>query len=364
MVRRKTALILLFLLFLSVEQVESQVKEATDKEKKVRIIPIPALFYTPETRLGYGALATALFNLGDITNTRNSNIQGLAAYTLNDQIILQLSHTVFLDKEKYIFNGDLNYFDFPIFYYGIGNDTNEDFEEDLTYQVVEFRETILKRVQQHFFAGIQYRYTDLWDLEYNPEFLIEDSDLLNAGAGKNSGIGFSLVYDNRDNVLNATKGAFLNLSSFYHGKAIGSDFIYNRYTLDLRKYVRLNEKSVLAGQFFGEFNTSNTPFREMALLGGDMIMRGYYNGRYRDNQQMALQSEYRYQLNSWIGFTGFAAVGDVATDFGSFDFSAFKWSAGGGLRLMVNKEDRANVRIDYGIGNGTSGFYFAFTEAF
>lgn len=364
MVRITSALILILLLLLSVQQVVSQEREAIKKEKKVRIIPIPALFYTPETRLGYGALATALFNLGEITTTRNSNIQGLAAYTLNDQIILQLSHTLFLDNEKYIFNGDLNYFDFPIFYYGIGNDTNADFEEDLTYQVVEFRETALRKVKQHFFVGIQYRYTDLWDLEYNPEYLIEDIELLNAGVGKNSGLGFALVYDNRDNVLNATKGAFLNFSSFYHGNGIGSDFTYNRYTLDLRKYIRISEKGVLASQFFGEFNTSDTPFREMALLGGDMIMRGFYNGRFRDNQQMAFQSEYRYQINSWIGFTGFAAVGDVAPDFGSFDLSAFKWSAGGGLRFMVNKADRANIRIDYGIGNETSGFYFAFTEAF
>lgn len=364
MVMHKKLILLVLSLLFTTKGVVCQEIEQEKKEKKVRIIPIPALFYTPETSLGYGALATALFNLKDIATTRNSNIQALAAYTLNDQIILQLSHTIFTAEEKFIFMGDLNYYDFPIFYYGIGNDTNDDFEEDLTYQLVEFRETILKKVRDHIFMGVQYRYTDLYDLDYEPEFLLEDISRLENGAGRNSGIGFSMVFDNRDNVLNATKGAFLNLSAFYHGKGIGSDFIYNRYTLDLRKFKRVSKKGVWASQFFAEFNTSNTPFREMALLGGDMIMRGYYNGRYRDNQQMAIQSEYRYQLNSWIGLTGFAATGDVASDVGSFNLNDFKWTAGGGLRLMVNKEDRANVRIDYGIGNGTSGFYFAFTEAF
>jgi outer membrane translocation and assembly module TamA len=102
----------------------------------------------------------------------------------------------------------------------------------------------------------------------------------------------------------------------------------------------------------------------MSLLGGDAIMRGYYNGRYRDNQQMSIQGEYRRQLLPWLGVTAFSAFGDVASDFNSFDLGDFKWAAGGGLRFMVNRSDRINIRIDYGIGENTSGFYFAFAEAF
>ncbi len=342
----------------------SQENDSIRTEKKLRIIPLPALFYTPETRLGFGALTTGVFNLGDGSTTRNSNVQLLAAYTLERQTILQSSHTIFSRGEKFIFDGELNYFDFPIFYYGIGNDTNDDFEEDLTYQLVEFRERVVRKVSNNLFVGLQYRFTNLYDLTFNPEFLVDDKPLLESQTGKNSGLGWAVIYDNRDNVLNATKGAFINMSSFYHQEQFGSDFTYNRYTLDARKYWSLNDKTVVAAQFFGEFNSSNTPFREMALLGGDMIMRGYYNGRYRDNQQMALQTEYRRQLNSWIGFTAFAATGDVATKLNSFDLGDFKWAAGGGIRFMVNKSERANIRIDYGIGDGTSGFYFAFAEAF
>ena len=334
------------------------------KEKKLKIIPLPALFYTPETRLGYGALTSGVFNLGDKATTRNSNVQLLAAYTLNDQIILQSKHNIFTPNENLIFNGELSYYDFPILYYGIGNDTKKDFEEDLQYQVVEFRERVLKQVKPHLFVGLQYRFTNLYDLSYEPEFLLLDKPFLEAGVGKSSGLGFAVAYDNRDNVLNATKGVFLNFSSFYYQEAFGSDFTYNRYTLDLRHFWSINDKSVLASQIYGEFNTSRTPFREMAQLGGDMIMRGYYNGRYRDNQQMAIQSEYRRQILSWLGVTAFSAFGDVSEDFASFDVGDFKWTAGAGLRFMVNKSDRLNIRVDYGFGENTSGFYFAFAEAF
>lgn len=334
------------------------------KEKKLKIIPLPALFYTPETRLGYGALTSGVFNLGDKSTTRNSNVQLLAAYTLNDQIILQSKHNIFTKGEKYVFNGELSYYDFPILYYGIGNDTKEEFEENLQYQVVEFRERVLKQVKPHLFVGVQYRFTNLYDLSYEPEYLIADKPLLESNTGKNSGLGFSIAFDNRDNVLNASSGNFFNVSSFYYQGAFGSDFEYNRYTLDLRKFQSINDKSVLAAQLYGEFNTSGTPFREMAQLGGDMIMRGYYNGRYRDNQQIALQGEYRRQILSWLGITAFSGIGDVSEEFSAFDLEEFKWTAGAGLRFMVNKSDRLNIRVDYGFGESTSGFYFAFAEAF
>jgi len=34
------------------------------------------------------------------------------------------------------------------------------------------------------------------------------------------------------------------------------------------------------------------------------------------------------------------------------------------VRVQINRKDRINIRIDYGLGKNTSGFYFAFAEAF
>ena len=342
----------------------AQTADSTKQQKKVRITPLPALFYTPETRLGYGALVSAIFNTGDTSNTRNSNMEVLGAYTQEKQIIARTSHTIFLPSESYIFNGNISYYDFPIFYYGIGNDTKDEHEEKLRYQVVEVRERVVKNLGNHVFVGGQYQYVNLYDLTYEPEILIEDKPMLESQAGVNSGMGLAFIYDSRDVVINAYQGAFLNISTFHYQPVFGSKFTYNSLRVDARKYWKLTEKGVLAGQFLGEFNSSNVPFRQMALLGGDMIMRGFYNGRYRDNQQMAIQAEWRQGVLPWLGFTVFGATGDVSDRFSNFAPADFKWAAGAGLRLTVNKKDRANVRIDYGIGKGTSGFYFAFTEAF
>lgn len=353
----------LFFLLFSVSAY-SQQADSLKEQKKLRIVPLPALFYTPETKLGFGGLVSGLFNLGERSDTRNSNIEVLAAYTLNKQIILRTRNNIFTSKEKMALSGELSFFDFPILYYGIGNDTDKAFEEELAYKVFVFQERVLRQVKKSFFIGPQYRFNHLYDLEYEPEHLMGDKAFLEAGTGTNSGAGVAAIYDTRDNVLNATEGMFFQLSSFFHGEGLGGDFNFNRYTVDLRKYWSFKNNDVIAVQYLGEFNTGSTPFREMALLGGDMIMRGYYNGRFRDQQQMAFQGEYRKQIISWIGVVAFGAIGDVAPELGGFKLDAFKCAVGGGLRFMVNKSDRLNIRIDYGIGNETSGFYFAIAEAF
>ena len=341
-----------------------QKSDTLKSEKKLKIIPLPAIFYTPETRLGFGGLLSGVFNLGEKSNTRNSTAQVLAAYTLNKQILFETKHTLFTKVESYSISGKLNYYDFPILYYGIGNNTDKDQEENLEYQVFEIEQRVLKLVRPYWFVGPQYRFVRLFDLTYEPEFLIEDKPILESQTGSNSGFGFSVIHDTRDNILNSHTGRYLLVSSFFHGGILGGAHRFDRYTIDYRQYFNFNKKGVLAFQYFGEFNTGSTPFREMALLGGDAVMRGYYKGRFRDHQQMVLQAEYRRQLIPWLGFTVFSSVGDVSSSFNKFDLGNFKHTIGGGLRVMINKADRLNIRIDYGFGKETSGFYFAVAEAF
>ncbi len=45
-------------------------------------------------------------------------------------------------------------------------------------------------------------------------------------------------------------------------------------------------------------------------------------------------------------------------------FDQLKYSYGGGLRVMLSKSEKLNLRLDYGIGEQSSGFYFQLGEAF
>ena len=64
----------------------------------------------------------------------------------------------------------------------------------------------------------------------------------------------------------------------------------------------------------------------------------------------------------WI-FTGFAGVGEVAEDYGSF-FSNFLPAAGAGARFVLSPKHKLNLALDVGVGKHGAEFYFSIGEAF
>jgi outer membrane translocation and assembly module TamA len=111
-----------------------------------------------------------------------------------------------------------------------------------------------------------------------------------------------------------------------------------------------------------------SPFYLMPTLGADDLMRGYYNGRYRDRDYTAGQVELRYRLSDRFGITGFAGTGTVYHN--GIDLSQLKPNYGGGLRYFFDVEKGLTLRLDYGVGEQRpgearqSGFYTSLGEAF
>ena len=107
------------------------------------------------------------------------------------------------------------------------------------------------------------------------------------------------------------------------------------------------------------------PFDRMPTLGGSVMMRGMNDGRFRDRNMMAMQTEYRSPV--WfnhIGVVAFAAVGAVAPSVQMFEAPLFHATGGVGLRWALTKGDRLNLRIDRGWGRATAGTYFTVGESF
>ena len=91
-------------------------------------------------------------------------------------------------------------------------------------------------------------------------------------------------------------------------------------------------------------------------------MRGYYAGRYIDNNLMAAQVELRQHV--WWRL-GLAAWGGAGVTFPRFD--ALRWSdvlPTWGVGLRFEFEHRVNLRVDYGFGRDTRGIVFQMSEAF
>jgi outer membrane translocation and assembly module TamA len=96
-------------------------------------------------------------------------------------------------------------------------------------------------------------------------------------------------------------------------------------------------------------------------------MRGYYLGRYRDNNYSTIQSEIRYRPISRLGAVVFGGLGSTFSEQRSFRTIG---SYGLGLRYFFSLEHNSTVRFDYAIGEKRpgekrqSGFYLSLSEAF
>lgn len=122
----------------------------------------------------------------------------------------------------------------------------------------------------------------------------------------------------------------------------------------------------IVDKFYGSGVNGNTPFYYLPALGGSERMRGYYEGRYRDNFYITGQFEL-YISDPWLNRTGFyifAATGDVGNTMEDFYWKDFKMSYGLGLVYLLNPDNRTILRADFGFGPGTMGIYFAAGTAF
>jgi outer membrane protein assembly factor BamA len=123
-------------------------------------------------------------------------------------------------------------------------------------------------------------------------------------------------------------------------------------------------------QLLGEFNFGGeVPFNQLSQMGGKNMMRGYFRGRFRDQNQIAAQVEYRFLplklgFSKRLGATVFGGVGDVFEDWNQLSIKDIKWSAGVGARFLLFQQKDVYLRVDYAITPDENGFYIGVGEAF
>ncbi len=353
----------MFLFVLSAERTEAAGKE---KEFKNRIIAAPIVFYTPETSLAFGAGGAYIFRSPkhNPETTRPSAIAPSVIYTLKKQFRAQFSTEFYFKDNSYRMNGYTKLERFPFKFYGIGNDTTEDEEEVYTSKGVTFFLSFLKRLGKSFNIGFQYYLVD-WNISETEEGRLLDSGLIaGSGGGTISGVSAVINRDTRDNIYFPMTGEFFEFNARTYPGFLGSSFEFSTFTLDLRKYFNLFSSHVLAVRFLMKNQSGDVPFIELARVGGEFILRGYFDGRFRDKHMAVMEAEYRMPLSGRFGLVAFTGVGKVASGFGDLGFDDLKPAYGVGLRYLFDKKEKIRVRFDLAFGRGTSGFYFSVFEAF
>jgi outer membrane protein assembly factor BamA len=178
------------------------------------------------------------------------------------------------------------------------------------------------------------------------------------------------VFDQRRNVLNERNAFFSEVAFLDYNTFWKSDVEYSRIISDTRFFKSINKRDVLAMQLLGEFNFGGeVPFNQLSQMGGKNMMRGYFRGRFRDQNQIAAQVEYRFLplklgFSKRLGATVFGGVGDVFEDWNQLSIKDIKWSAGVGARFLLFQQKDVYLRVDYAITPDENGFYIGVGEAF
>ncbi len=338
--------------------------------KENALLVFPVLFYTPETKWAAGAVANYSFREpGSAVKSRPSTLMPSVTYTQRDQIMSELVADLYWRDERHHLSGYIGYKRFPDKFHGIGRNTGRAGEESYTPRSVKSAISYRMRIEQAWYAGMHYEFEHTQLIKVEPAGLLARGDLPGSEGGRTSGLGLLVYRDTRDNLFYPVSGSYWRLTATWFNRDWGSDYGFNRYNLDVRDYLALSVSQVIAFHAYINVISGNPPFQKMSLLGGRIggcnLMRGYYEGRFRDKHLMAFQMEYRVMPLWWkIGLVAFVAAGDVSDRLERFVVKEFKYSAGAGLRFRVNRRDKLNIRLDVAYGRNSTGLYITFGEAF
>ncbi len=334
----------------------------TAQASQSKIFPLPIFFYSPETGVAGGA--AALYVIRNASSIRPSSVTGDVIYTERKQIIVELDGDLYSEGDTYRLLSSIVFQKYPNKFFGIGNFTALSSEETYTPQSFVFRAVLYRKVFSRFNIGPLVRYEEVSMKDVDPSGLLAPGTMVGSKGGKSVGLGLVANWDSRDNTFAANNGSFYQLTALFYQKGFGGDYSYTDIQIDTRSFFELLPNQVLAIQAGGEFIDGAAPFQSLVQFGGQNLLRGYFAGRYRDRNGIALQAEYRVPVWWRLGLVGFGGVAQVARDVNQFAMNRF-WFAGGlGLRFFWNPEERISIRLDYGIGNNSSGMYVTVTEAF
>ncbi|MGQ9844388.1 MAG: hypothetical protein ACUVRK_12620, partial [Spirochaetota bacterium] len=118
---------------------------------------IPHLYYKPETQFAYGVVFLTYFQ--DIIMSippiklRPTTLAVTFTNTQNDQFIFQIFPEFYFFRDKYHIKNEFQYMNYPDQFYGIGQDTTEEYKETYTSRIFSFKNIIERAFIPGFYIG-------------------------------------------------------------------------------------------------------------------------------------------------------------------------------------------------------------------
>ena len=335
-------------------------------EALFKILPVPLYSYSTEAGNIFGLAKFNLFNLSKKdTISKPSKLSEVATFSSKGRINISVTTELVFNKNKNIILAYVNYKKQPEYIFGIGNDVSKDSMEEVETERIKFSATNLFLVAKNLYAGVPIDLSNYYKVKTDSNSFLKRESVTGLNGGFTFGIGLDAAYDTRDNRYNPYHGAYVLAVMLWHPEFLGSVYQYSRFDFDARKYFNPWLNHVIAVQTTTTSTSGNVPFYDLAQLGGDSKMRGYYQGAFRDNVLVDAQVEYRMPVWKIFGVTTWVGTGRVADGYHNLSLNGFKVSYGAGIRIKVDSKNNTNLRLDFGFGgNGLKGTYINFAEAF
>lgn len=275
----------------------------------------------------------------------------------------------FMKGDRYRWDYKLVLYYLPTKFWGIGYNRGLHDENESKYTQVKFvfEPNFLFRIAPNLYMGPQldimlshaYSFENSSDTLLVGKHGLQDRDVNTMGAGIN------IQYDSRDFTLNASKGHFFRVEQMFYPKLL-NNYYFNSTDITYSTYVRPYKSAILAFEVNGQYNYSSTdgevPWTYLAKSGEGNRLRGYYEGRYRDNGIIQVQIELRQHIWKRWGCALWVGGGNVFHNFKSIDMERFLPTYGIGARWEMKR--RVNIRFDLGFTRNKPGFCFNIGEAF
>lgn len=340
---------------------------------KAERILIPIVFSTPDTGFAGGAAVIWALPNPEAGENKNDTVRVFGFLSQKGQMMLATGASLYRDKGFMLLEPSLSFGKSVDTSHGLGGNSASDSEENYEAEYVALKLKAGWNIYQDTYFGpvaqLQSReYTDLTEAGSLKRFLSENNEEMES---TRVGLGLVLKRDSRDNSFYSQSGAYSEAEALIFDQGWGSDYDYNLFSVEHRRFIPFDQRTVVAIQAKIDAASGHTPYDQLPAIGGAQSLRGVLQDRYRDNFALSTQVEWRRILTDKWGMAVFGGFGDVFPSVDRVSADQLKYAVGVGGRYAMGQQQRINLRLDLGYSDAlgeaeADGFnvYFQVGEAF
>jgi outer membrane protein assembly factor BamA len=252
-------------------------------------------------------------------------------------------------------------------YFGIGNDSKFEDREFYTREPLEISLTASSGFSKIFVGQFGTRYKSTRNYNFtessNPDNLVNLSPELNPSVAKHLSFFLNLRYDSRNSFINPSRGIVLQAEGEYAPDFNFTNVNFSRLGFTFQNYSKLfYPNTILALRFnFQNMYGEQIPIQNLLSLGGNQTLRGYPQDRFLDKVAAVTNAELRFPIYWRFGGVAGVDLGRVWSKSSEIGFADWHINPNFGLRFYL---ETFIVRLDIGMSNETTGFYFNFGHIF